>query len=57
MGFIFFNALKLSESRRLAGAFSAVPLLEGGEPALEAVRKTLEYTRTLLADPVESTAS
>jgi 2-keto-4-pentenoate hydratase/2-oxohepta-3-ene-1,7-dioic acid hydratase in catechol pathway len=52
--FYLFNAVKAGpRADDSLVPSSLLPLLQGGEPALEAVRKTLEYTRTLLADPVE----
>src|SRR5215510_13081885 len=52
--FYLFNAMKAGPRADDSLVSSALlPLLEGGEPAIEAVRKTLEYTRKLIADPVE----
>src|SRR5262245_58618601 len=52
--FYLFNAMKAGPRADDSLVPSALlPLLEGGEPAMDAVRKTLEYTRKLLADPIE----
>jgi acylpyruvate hydrolase len=52
--FYLFNAMKAGPRADDSLVPSALlPLLEGGEPAMEAVRKTLEYTHKLIADPVE----
>jgi acylpyruvate hydrolase len=52
--FYLFNAVKAGPKAddSLVPA-SLLGVLEGGDAAIEAVRKTLEYTRQLLGDPVE----
>ncbi len=52
--FYLFNALKSPPSADTSLVPSTLlALLEGGETSMEAMRRTLEYTRTLLGDPVE----
>lgn len=52
--FYLFNALKAGpKADDSLVPFSLLAVLEGADAALDAVRKSLEYTRKLLGDPVE----